>query len=513
MFSASIQQLESQIRYHKEQCNLAQLELDGIQAAQAFADNAVEQVKETIDNLEPKYLDVFKEHLLNLFNNESASFVADEAPTSLEVKQTSQEIIEKEEQTKETKKEFGSLSYYELTGKPDLRPPTYEDLASNIVYSSNKRAYVGFDSKEEAEEFRDSISEPAMIGDTDTMNGFKFEVKFYCERKYLEELLQGMTEEVEEKPVEIQTPNLEKIDGQIIYSHVDSIVYVAGRAKGRLDNYGSYLTRILDIGDKYTVSNKPSFFDSKYELRVEGVTNLEDALHLQSFNLLKEYDSKQNEKARQLWKDSRKRIHPPACRPSDKLVPIAEVELGEIVYLNSINNQYKVLQRVKMGGIDHLECICAYNSERPSLVGETSYFNYEVYRVPSDSIQIDSQFQEMELSPSSQMKQEEVLTEDVNIYIPKPKTQTCEKPIEVPLVQLTAGDTVHRNLGDSVYEVIGMARHENKLVAECKLISSTRRALSVGNTYFFSDGLYLVEEESVKPAPFVAKREAEPVMV
>ena len=488
LFNPEFESIQADINYHEEQIAEAKERLDQIKVAQAYSDTAIASIEDCIQNIDPFYLPILRGHIESMFSSthnelkevkkEKAPLASHLAPSVRAEMEAPQEIIEEEVQAKETEKEFGSLSYYELTGKPDLRPPTYEDLASNIVYSSNKRAYVGFDSREEAEEFRDSISEPAMIGDTDTMNGFKFEVKFYCEREYLEELL------TKEEPV--QTSNLEKIDSEIIYNHADSIVYVAGRAKGRLDNYGSYLTRILDIGDKYTVSNKPSFFDSKYELRVEGVTNLEDALHLQSFNLLKEYDSKQNEKARQLWKDSRKRIHPPACRPSDKLVPIAEVELGEIVYLNSINNQYKVLQRVKMGGIDHLECICVYNSERPSLVGETSYFNYEVYRVPSNSIQMDSQFQEME--------KEEILTEDVNIYIPKPKKQ---KPIETPLIELVAGDTVHRNLGDSVYEVIGMARHENKLVAECRLISSTRRALSIGNTYFFSDGLYLVEEERI----------------
>ena len=86
-----------------------------------------------------------------------------------------------------------------------------------------------------------------------------------------------------------------------------------------LDNYGSYLTRILDIGDKYTVSNKPSFFESKYELRVENV-DFDSALHLQSFNLAKEYDLKVNEQARLVWSD-RKRKYESACKPLPRSTP------------------------------------------------------------------------------------------------------------------------------------------------------------------------------------------------
>ena len=37
--------------------------------------------------------------------------------------------------------------------------------------------------------------------------------------------------------------------------------------------------------------------------------------------------------------------------------------------------------------------------------------------------------------------------------------------------------------------------------AECRLISSSTRAASIGNIYYFKDGLYLVEEELVKAEP------------
>lgn len=90
---------------------------------------------------------------------------------------------------------------------------------------------------------------------------------------------------------------------------------------------------------------------------------------------------------------------------------------------------------------------------------------------------------------------EEVLSEDVNIYIPKEATVKKSKH-PTPLVQIEAGDTVHRNIGDSIYTVIGMSRLDNKLVAECELIESTTMKDKIGNIYFL-DSVYLVEEEPV----------------
>ena len=136
-------------------------------------------------------------------------------------------------------KEFGPLSYHELTGKPDLRPDTFEDIAPTVVYSSSGRAYVGFNDKDKAEEFLNSLSEPAMLGEENTMNDFKFEVKFYCDRNSIQVIadsINSMSEDVdhfiEEENIK-NVPNFEKIDGEIIYNHNDSICYVAGRAKGR----------------------------------------------------------------------------------------------------------------------------------------------------------------------------------------------------------------------------------------------------------------------------------------
>ena len=282
-----------------------------------------------------------------------------------------------------------------------------------------------------------------------------------------------------------QTPvNKVEIVPGIIYVPVDKTAYIAMKAKGRARNYGDMLTRVLTIGSKYLVTDKLTVVkDSKYEFRIFDI-ELEDIIQLAKFNLSKEYDARENKEVRENWRLNRQRPAPITTKPSPKLATLEDVKLGDIVYLNSIDNQYKVLQKVELDGVPHLEVICTFNSERPSLVSATSFLK-ECYLVPVEERQID---------PALAQEQEEVLTEDVNIYIPK------QKPVEVSVFELGAADTVHRGIGDSQYEVIGTTRKDNDLYAECRLISSSTRAASIGNVYFFKDGLYLVEEET-KPEP------------
>ena len=277
----------------------------------------------------------------------------------------------------------------------------------------------------------------------------------------------------------------------IFYDPSAAKCYVGFSAKGRADSFGSYLCRILDIAEKYIVSSKPTVTtNTKYELVLEEI-KLESAQHLSKFNLKKEYDAKQNKEARQLWSNC-KRIHPPACRPSDKLVPLDQVKLGDIVYLNSIDNQYKVLQKVELDGQSHIEVICVYNSERSSLTGLTSYLR-ECYLVPVDRIQIDPQFQE----------EEEVITEDVNIYIPENKTAPVLKqepltendfPVgpytEIPLTEVEFGDIISSTpYSKSAYMV---KEHKGEFVmAECIYHKSLPGRVS--QEYSFSK-IYLVEK-------------------
>ena len=408
MFNASILELQSQIQYHQEQQELAEQELDRLKMTEAFAEDAAAKVEDALEHIEPKYLDVFKEHLLALFPTEAPVYLEESSEEEDDIEymddsnpdyKSIEQIQEEDPDTvvavfhsKEHLKSQGikpEKSYYELTGRRDLRPTKYEDLAPNISYSSDGRAYVGFNDKQEAEEFRESISEPSMIGDAEIMNDFKYEVKFYCDLKYLQQFVEVEDDFAPEQKQELDwQEQLIRTANDIFYDPSSRKCYIGFSAKGRADQYGSYLTRILDIAEKYTISAKPVITtNTKYELVLEEI-ELESAQHLSKFNLKKEYDDSKNKDARELWRTTRQRKHEPACKPLPKLVPLNEVKLGDIVYLNSITNQYKVLDKVELDGIPHLEVICVYNSERPSLVSAISYLK-ECYLVPADEIQID----------------------------------------------------------------------------------------------------------------------------
>ena len=122
MFNASILELENQIQYHQEQQELAEQELDRLKMVSAFAEDATDKVSEALEHIDEKYISVFKEHLLSLFTTEA----------SVKEKVAPQEIIEEVEEkliTEVDRTEVPKKFYYELTGRPDLRPPTYEDLS------------------------------------------------------------------------------------------------------------------------------------------------------------------------------------------------------------------------------------------------------------------------------------------------------------------------------------------------------------------------------------------------
>ena len=404
MFNSSILQIQEELHYHQQQQEKLEQELYTLKSYEEFSSQAFDYVKETIEQIQdPKYLELFKEGLLSLFpifpnkpiyleeSVETNDYV--EKINSYPIPATSGEAeaatlrvgdgIFPAKQVEEKKKK----SYFELTGKPDLRPTTYEDLSVNISYSSSGRAYIGFNDLQEAESFRERLTVPSMLDKGEVMYMYEWEVKFYCDREYLNQLVTKDT-----------VNNFEKISPRVIYNHNDRIVYLGMTAKGRCDCYGQYLTDQLTVGEKYTVSNKPSIIkgeEYKYELRITEVS-LDDAIHLANFNLQRDPDHPDNAKLLTDWRASKVREVPPAYTPSPKPTPLNEIKIGEIVSRGPHNKQYKVLGIQELQGTLHAEVICTYNSEMPALVNQKSYLK-EVYRVLVDDIQYDDNFQEEEL--------------------------------------------------------------------------------------------------------------------
>ena len=364
MLNKELTALQEELNYHRNSIQELEERIAEVKVYDGYAAQATEAVEDAIEQIGMgKYLWLFKEHILSMFPEQPPVYLEDRVEEDKDTVSPEVEEIKPEK------------SYYELTGKPDLRPTTYEDLAPNITYSSDGRAYIGFSGKQEAKVFRENLDIPSLLDDAQIMNNHKWEVKFYCDRQYLEELKEELENDwTPEQKAELDfQERLIRIAPDIFYDGVESTCYLGFRAKGRADNYGSYLTRILDIAEKYIVTNKPRVTtNTKYELRLNAIAQ-EDALYLANFNLKKDYDHPDHREAREVWRTTRQREVEPACKPRPKVTPLEEIKLGEIVSVGSNSKQYKVVGKVELDGVPHIEVIATYNSEMPALVGKTRY--------------------------------------------------------------------------------------------------------------------------------------------
>ena len=496
--NATINNLEENKLYHEEQAELLQEQIDQTKLSMAYGDDAVSSVEEAIANISSEHLELLKEHLISLFEpNNEVKEVREKEPAVFNPPQPDIPHTPEMDEEAQIIKLSDNVVFDEDTDCIHIGFRLSSDgyaWREELVYKQNLSTKSWFEESEHLEDYPKELIIEGITLDrarrlVETCDfSAPPEQEPLCSAKVREEMYQKPHYSDPKIPIKLadytpgQTPvNKVEIVPGIIYIPVDKTAFIGMKAKGRARNYGDMLTRVLDIGSKYLVTDKLTVIkDAKYEFRIFDI-ELEDIIQLAKFNLSKEYDAKENKEVREDWRSNRQRPAPVTTKPSPKLVALEEIKLGDVVYLNSIDNQYKVLSKVELEGTPHLEVINVFNSERPSLVGNTSYLK-ECYLVPVDEIRVSTQFE----------KQEEVLTENVQIYIPKPKS----KPLEVSVFKLEAGDTVHRGIGDSQYEIIGTARKDNDLYAECRLISSSTRSASIGNVYFFKDGLYLVEEKT-----------------
>ena len=527
--NATINNLNQTILYHQQQIEETQNQLDQVKVSATYGEEASVSVEEAIANISSEHLELLKEHLLSLFDKEEVFTSPEPAvfnPPQPDIPHTP-EMNEEQHLVKLS----DNVIYDQDTDCIHIGFRLSSDgyaWREQLVYKQKFSSKSWFEESEHLEDYPKEL-----IIEGITLEQAK-ELVETCDftKPPIQEAVE-VREELYEKPhypnpkIPIKladykpgmTPvNKVEIAPGIIYIPVDKTAYIAMKAKGRARNYGDMLTRVLDIGSKYVVSDKLTVVkDAKYEFRIFDIS-FEDVKQLAKFNLSKDYDHKENKAAREDWRLNRKRPAPEACKPRPKLVPLNEVKLGDIVYLNSIDNQYKVLSKVELDGVPQLEVICVFNSERPSLVGEISYLK-ECYKVPADNIQIDPKFHKEE---------EEIITEDVQfslrkkeqIYVPKEKP-IVKKPDElteddftappyrkISLDQIEPCDIITTNPHSrSAYEVV--KHNGDHVIALC--LYNTALPKRVGEEFYFKVP-YLVEKaslsESLASSSCVAEMEA-----
>ena len=498
MLNKELTALQEELNYHRNSIQELEERIAEVKVYDGYAAQATEAVEEAIEQIGMgKYLWLFKEHILSMFPQQPPALHSSSSRSAYLEDRVEEDKDIVPQEVEEIKLE---KSYYELTGKPDLRPTTYEDLAPNITYSSDSRAYVGFNDKHSAEEFRKSIEIPSMLDKAQIMNNHKWEVKFYCERQYLASLLNEVkeSEELQEELENDWTPEqkaeldfqerLVRVAPDIFYDGTEETCYLGFRAKGRADNYGSYLSRILNIAETYVVNKEPIITtNTQYELRLNAIAE-EDAKHLANFNLKKDYDHPDHREVREVWRTTRQRQVEPACKPLPRSTSVDEINLGEIVYVNSITNQYKVIDKVELNSVPHLEVICTYNSEMPELVGQTSYIR-EAYRVLADDVRVDSTLQKKEVVKEKPIlkNNNKKLTEDDFTAPPYRK---------ISLDEIEPCDIITTNPHSrSAYEVV--KHNGDHVIALC--LYNTALPGRVGEEFYFKVP-YLVEKATATSA-------------
>lgn len=505
--NATINNLEETILYHQQQIEETQKQLDQVKVSATFGEEAGLIVEEAIANISSEHLELLKEHLLSLFDKEEV-FTSPASPSV--------------EDAKADHKVFNPP-------QPDI-PHTPEmdeevqliHLRDNVIYDQDTDCiHIGFRLSSDGYEWRDELVYKQKLSTKSW-----FEESEHLEDYPKELIIEGITLEQakelvetcdftkppEQEPVEVREELYEKphypdpkipikladykpgmrpvnkveIAPGIIYIPVDETAFVGMRAKGRARTYGDMLTRVLDIGSKYVVSDKLTVVqDSKYQFTIFDIS-FEDVKQLAKFNLSKEYDHNENKEVREVWRTTRKREVPSAYKASPKLTPLEEVKLGDIVYLNSINNQYKVLSKVELDGVPHIEVINTWNPERPSLVSAISYLK-ECYLVPTENIQIDSQFQSLE---KPEVKKSESLTAAYDVHRSADDFPSSpHKPIPLSEVELADIVTTSPN-SQSAYEVT--ANLGDHLLATCLYNHSLKHR--EGQKDFWITEAYLVQK-------------------
>jgi len=415
LFNPEINSIEEDILYHETQIKEAQERLDQVQVSQAYSDTVISSLEDFFENTDPFMFEILKGHIDQMFEENKVTYnndLKEVKPSSVPCTVNKVEEIKPPVTLSQPQKEFGTLSYYELTGRPDVRPDTYEDLAPNVVYSSSGRAYVGFNDKQEAEKFSNRISEPSMIGDTDTMNGYRYEVKFYCTREYIEELLHQLHNDdfvQDEDWTEKQKKELDwqeqliRIASDIFYDPSTSKCYLGFSNYQRATTYGAHLKEIHELFDsKYTVDKPKVVTNCKHELTISAISR-ENALKLAKLNLKKKLDHKANKAITDTWKVEEvltenvqiyvPHIPKPSTKKSKELtekdfpsypypeIPLTEVEFGDVI-TSTPHSRSAYMVKEHKGEFVIAECL--YHKSLSARVGEEYSFS-KIYLVEKAS--------------------------------------------------------------------------------------------------------------------------------
>ena len=261
-------------------------------------------------------------------------------------------------------------TYFELTGRPDLRPDTYEDLTPNITYSSSGRAYIGFNDYKESERFRERLDVPSLLDEAQIMNNHKWEVKFYADLDYVKQVQTDFEDEwtPEQKEQLDFHERLIRPAPDIFYDPKNNVCYVGFSNKERANNYGALLKELHEFTRDYHVTNPLVVTNCKYELQF--MCSEDNAVRLAPLNLKKGLDHPSNQTIVSQW--VKKEL--PSTVEDKEYPPISinDVQPGDIVARASKGRAHfqVICTREEGDGEVYALCECLINPIFKTAVGE-----------------------------------------------------------------------------------------------------------------------------------------------
>ena len=386
MFHNQILELQSQIHYHQQQIEETEQELYQLKAFQSYGDEAFNCVQEAISHIDGKYLDLFKESLLSLFDNphpiNAVHFVpersAKEEDDDIEYMDDSDpnyqsiEDIEKEEPNNIVVYPYSVEDNDEFLVK----------LSDNAVYETDIEClYIGFKIPADGYDWANELCVIQGLSDR-----YWYEEPDYLKDYNKELKIKGITLEKAKHLVEtydftkppktvitppprpdFTPPTYTDITPDIVYSS-EGKCYIGFSSRARASTYGQLLKEVYEFTTTYKVDKPIIMHSHKWELKIW--CSKDNAVRLAPLNLKKELDHPDNQVVTKTW--VQKEVPSSFEDKSYPPISLTEVEVGDLVSRSSKGeSRFKVLETREEGdGELYALTECLVNPIFPSSVGQ-----------------------------------------------------------------------------------------------------------------------------------------------
>ncbi len=340
MFHNQILELQSQIHYHHQQIEETEQELYQLKAFQSYGDEAFDCVQEAISHIDGKYLDLFKESLLSLFDSpnlhrfdkeedDDIEYMDDSAPNYKSI-----EDIQREEPN-------NIVVFHSQEVVENEEDEFLIKLADNIIYDTEIDClHIGFKIPADGYDWANELCIKQGLSDR-----YWYEEPDYLKDYNKELKIKGITLEKAKELVEtydftkppktvitppprpdLTPPTYTDITPDIVYSS-DGKCYIGFSSRARASTYGQLLKEVWEFTTTYKVDSPTILHNHKWELKMW--CSKDNAIRLAPLNLKKELDHPDNKAITQTW--VQKELPPTGTNKGYPKIELSELEVADVI--------------------------------------------------------------------------------------------------------------------------------------------------------------------------------------